>query len=153
MPCPGSACARQGRRDRDCPSPEPAPASRSHRRGVGANGHAAIMRQRLADHLIHIIVAITAQTPDEADLGMRIGQSGILLVERRILGPRDGVVWVSVSLRELVADRSLAVNLPSQMLVFSDAGVGHGLGGIVDDRYRLEAALVECFMAKGEAAR
>ena len=55
-----------------------------------------VQRQRLRDDLIHVVVPIGRQPPDEVDARRPLGEFLILLVERRVLGARDRIVRVAL---------------------------------------------------------
>jgi hypothetical protein len=73
--------------------------------------------QRLADDLVHVVIAIGRQPADEGDAGRGIGQRFILLVERLILLARDRIIRIAFGAWIFQRDAGLAVLLPSQMLI------------------------------------
>src|ERR1700760_456554 len=75
----------------------------------------AINLQRLSHDLIHVVIAIAREPPDEVHLGTGRGERGIASVERGVLGARDWIVRIAFALRIFVDDARLFVVLPGQV--------------------------------------
>src|SRR6201993_4243586 len=76
---------------------------------LGGDGRAALALgdpaeggERLADHLVHVVVAVGRKPSHEMDVGRLQGQRLVLLVERLVLRARHRIVGVAVGARELV---------------------------------------------------
>ena len=108
--------------------------------------------ERLADDLVHIVVTIASEPAQEKHVGTASRERFVAFVEERVLRPRNRIVRVAVTTRELETDRGRAMRLPREMLELGDARVRHVRGWIVDDPDRLVAALGQGAMLEGEAA-
>ena len=94
-------------------------------------------RQRLGDDLVHVVILVRREPPDEVHVGRRVRERLVALVELRVLGSRDRVVRVTLARGELVDDARLRVHLPGQVLELGDPRV-LVLVRVVDDGDRLE---------------
>ena len=79
-------------------------------------------RQRLTDDLVHVVVSVRGQPPDEPDIRRRQRQALVFLEQLLVLGLRDRVIGVAFGRRIFVGERRLGVLLAGQMLVLGDRG-------------------------------
>src|SRR5947209_12149670 len=105
--------------------------------------HAPERRQRLADDLVHVVITVCGEPPDEGDIAGRIRQLFVLLEQLLIFRPRDRIIGITFGRRILIGDRRHRRLLPGQVLVLADTRERHVFGGIVDDRNFLELLLIE----------
>lgn len=102
---------------------------------------ATISRQRLTDDLIHVVVAVSGQSSDKADVRSGHRQRLVTLIQRLILVARHGIVEIALGGWIFVGKAGARVNLAGEMLVLGDAGIGSGLAGMVDRGHRLDLDL------------
>ena len=97
----------------------------------------------MADDLVHVVVAIRGEPPDEGDTALLARQGLIALEQRLVLLARDRIVGIALGLRVFAGDAGARVLFAGQVLVLGDPGVGHRLVGIVHHGHRLEPFLVQ----------
>src|SRR5690625_3056490 len=103
----------------------------------------AIKRKRLPDDLIHVVVTIASEAPQEDDARLLPRQFGITLIKQLVLWPRDGIERIAFAARKFIADRGHPVHLAGEMLVFGDPRIWHAFGRVVHDGDFLMASLVQ----------
>src|SRR3546814_587582 len=57
--------------------------------------------KRLPDHLVHVIITIGGEAPDEDHLRLCRGQGFIALVQRLVLRPWNGIIRIAVRARKI----------------------------------------------------
>ena len=159
--CASRSCSALDRRR---PGPASAMAGAGHPRacrelarrqtGVALLGIAMRVEQgeRLADHLVHVVVAVGGEPAHEVHVRRGVGQRLVLAVQLGVLRPRHRIVRIALGRRVLVGEAGLRVLLPGQVLVLGDPGVGHLFGRVVHHRDRLEVLLVQRLVAELERA-
>src|SRR5690606_15296470 len=88
---------------------------------------ALVQRQRLAHDLVHVVVLVGAQPPDEGHARCLVRQLLVAFVQFGVLWPRDRIVGVAYGRGIFVGNAGFRMHLSGEVLVFADAGVGHVL--------------------------
>ena len=110
--------------------------------------HSAMNCQCLCDDLVHVVVFVRAEPPDESHIGVLPCQRFVLFIERLVFRSGNGIIWISVSTRKLIRDTGFRMNLAGQILVFRHPGVRHCLGRVVHNRDRQKPSDIMGFMLK-----
>src|SRR4051812_6965690 len=84
-----------------------------------ALGDAAERRQRLPHHLVHVVIAVGRQPPDESDVALRQRERLVALVQRLVLGPGHRIVGIAVGPRKFIGDGGLGAALAGDVLVLA----------------------------------
>src|SRR4029079_16432739 len=84
-------------------------------------------RKRLSDDLVHVVISVGRQPPNEGHIVGRIGKRLLLLEQLLVLGARDRIIRISLGRGIFVGDRRHRSLLPGQMLVLADPGERHVL--------------------------
>src|SRR5947209_14586311 len=72
----------------------------------------------LPRYLVHVVVLVSGQAPDEMYTGRGIGERLVLLINFLVLGPRHWIIRISLGLGKLVHDARLRMLLARQILEF-----------------------------------
>ena len=121
-------------------------------RAVDSFVHPPERRQRLADDLVHVVIAIGREPADEGHAIGRVCKRFVTLEQRLILRPRDRVIGIALGRWIFVGDGCPWRLLPGQMLILADPRVGHIRRRIIDRSDRLKMLLIDRLVIEIQAA-
>src|SRR5687768_18417830 len=78
-------------------------------------GDLAVSRQRLSNDLVHVVILVRRQPPNEMDLRRPIRQRLVLCIQLTVLFPRHRIIRIALSFWKFKHDASLRVLLTSQV--------------------------------------
>ena len=121
-------------------------------RDAGVSRQVFEVDERRSDHLVHIVVPIFGEPPDESNSSVRAREKGILPVQCAVIRTRYRIVRLAIARWKLTRNDRLRMRLTGEMLIFRGTNEGDVWGWVVDAADRLHPNGIDRFKVDPQRA-